>query len=271
MPLLSAWSSIPCPVIGMLHVPALPGAPGFSGNLDGIRAAVLADATALAAGGVHGLMLENFGDTPFYPAAVPAITVAHMTSLAAAVRRHVDLPLGINMLRNDAEAALAVAHAVGADFIRVNVLVGAYAADQGLLQGAAHQLLRQRRAWDAVRIQILADVHVKHAVPLAARPLIDEAVDAVRRGGADGLIVTGKATGTTTDVDELRAVQEAVKPAPVLVGSGVNVDNGGAMAASADGLIVGTSLKRDGDVSQPIDVRRVAALVEAVAAARRPD
>ena len=261
MSFLRAWANCPCPVIGMLHAPALPDAPGFGEDIPALRSSILHDAAALVEGGAAGLLLENFGDTPFFPDQVPHITVAHMVALAGQVRRQTDLPLGINVLRNDALAALAIAHAVGAQFIRVNVLVGAYVADQGLLQGIAHELLRQRRRLGADEIKIVADVHVKHAVPLAARPLIEEAVDAVRRGGADALVISGVATGSPVDVNQLRAVRTAVHPTPVLVGSGVTADNAAELAAVADGLIVGTSLKCDNRVSDPIETSRVAQVV----------
>src|SRR5690242_19836277 len=125
------WSTDKKHVVGMLHLAPLPGSPLYTGQFEMIRERLLRDAEALAAGGVHGLMMENFGDVPFYPGRVPAHVVACMTALAAEVRRAVDLPLGINVLRNDGLSALAVAHAVGAQFIRVNVLCGARVADQG--------------------------------------------------------------------------------------------------------------------------------------------
>src|SRR5213082_1432555 len=115
-------------VIGMLHLAPLPGSPLHRGNIAPIRESLLRDAEALATGGVHGLMMENFGDVPFYPGRVPAHIVACMTALAGDVRNKVKLPLGINVLRNDGRSALAVAHAVGASFIRVNVLCGARVA-----------------------------------------------------------------------------------------------------------------------------------------------
>ena len=108
MSFLKAWANCPCPVIGMLHAPALPDAPGFADDIESLRAAVLRDATALEEGGGQGLLLENFGDTPFFPAQVPPITVAHMVALAGEVRRQTDLPLGINVLRNDAASALVL-------------------------------------------------------------------------------------------------------------------------------------------------------------------
>src|SRR5688572_5687598 len=138
LPILPTWSGVKKVVIGMLHLPALPGSPRYGGgDMDTMIERVFRDAEALADGGVHGLMLENFGDVPFYPGRVPAHVVAHMTAIAAAVRRPFDLPLGVNVLRNDGRSALAVAHAAGAQFVRVNVLCGARVTDQGVLEAIA--------------------------------------------------------------------------------------------------------------------------------------
>src|SRR5256885_841159 len=180
-----AWKSGTKIVIGMLHLPALPGAPMYSQSVASIREGLIRDAQILAEGGVHGLMMENFGDVPFYPDRVPAHVIAQMTALACEVRRKVDLPLGINVLRNDGRGALAVAHACGASFIRVNVLCGARVADQGLIQGIAHELLRERALLDAASIKIFADVDVKHSVALAERALEDEVDDLIKRALAD--------------------------------------------------------------------------------------
>src|SRR5215218_4452321 len=138
--LLPQWSNVQRPVIGMVHLLPLPGSPRFGGNLSDIRDAALRDADALARGGVHGIMMENFGDVPFFPGRVPAAVVAHVTAIAGEIRRAVDIPLGINVLRNDGQSALAVAHAVGASFMRVNVLSGARVTDQGVIEGIAHDL-----------------------------------------------------------------------------------------------------------------------------------
>src|SRR5438067_2116303 len=124
--LLAEWENIAKPIIGMLHLDALPGSPLYAGSTQKLREVILDDARKLADGGVHGLMIENFGDTPFFPGRVPSHVVAHMTAIAAEVKRVVpNLPLGINVLRNDGLSALSIAHAVGADYIRVNVLCGA--------------------------------------------------------------------------------------------------------------------------------------------------
>lgn len=248
----------PRPLIGMLHVPPLPASPRFGGDLRQIETHVLADADALVEGGADALMLENFGDVPFYPARVPATTVAMLTALAVKVRQACQLPLGINVLRNDGESALAIAAAVGAQFIRVNVLCGARLTDQGIIGGVAHDLLRLRRALAAEHVAIVADVDVKHSAPLAAQPLQEEARDLVERGLADALVVSGAATGEASDPTQLAAVCEAVPGTPVLVGSGVTPDNINRFSQAA-GFIVGTGLKHGGQVAAAVDAARVAA------------
>ena len=251
-------------VLGMLHSPALPGSPGFRGSREAVAAAVLRDAEKLVRAGVDGLVLENFHDSPFYPGIVPPETVAEMTALAAAVRRRFDVPLGINVLRNDGRAALAVAAATGAQFIRVNVLCGARLTDQGIVHGIAHDLLRDRVRLGAESVKILADVDVKHSAALAPRPLEDEIDDVVHRGKADGLIVSGAATGQPTHLEDARRAKLAGGDVPVFVGSGVRADTAAEYLAVADGVIVGTSLKRGGVASEPVDGERVRRLMEGV-------
>jgi len=248
----------------MLHIPPLPGAPRYAGNLEPIRRRVLDDATALVEGGVDGLLLENFGDTPFYPERVPPQAVACMTRLGQEVGQRCDVPLGVNVLRNDGRSALAVAHAIGAAFIRVNVLCGVRLTDQGLIQGIAHQLLRQRVQLGASDIRILADVNVKHSAPLGpARSVRQEVVDLVERGGADAVIVSGEGTGAPADPAELAQVKQAAGETPVLVGSGVTAETIRALLTHADGAIVGTSLKVDDVTVNPVDPKRVQTLIAA--------
>ena len=251
-------------VVGMLHAPPLPGAPRYSGDPASIAAHVLRDADALSAGGVHGLMLENFGDVPFYPDRVPAYVVAYLTALACEVRRRFpDLPLGINVLRNDGRGALAVAHASGAQFVRVNVLCGARVADQGILHGIAHDLLRERAVLGAAgSVRVFADVDVKHSAPLAPRPLEDEVADTLHRGLADALIVSGSGTGRATDPGHVAAARAAAgRKAPVFVGSGVTARSLPEYLPHADGFIVGSAFKPGNDPAQPVDAGRVRELM----------
>jgi membrane complex biogenesis BtpA family protein len=263
-PVLAAWAKVAKPVIGMLHLPALPGSPLYGGSVAPIREAMLRDAQLLAEGGVHGLMMENFGDTPFFPRRVPSHVVATMTALAAEVRRVVPaLPLGINVLRNDGLSALSIAQAVGAAYVRVNVLCGARVADQGLLQGIAHELLRLRAELRAEEIKIFADVDVKHSAALAERPIVDEVDDTLHRGMADALIVSGAGTGKPTDPEKVRVVKSAAKDAPVFLGSGVTPKTISSLLPHADGFIVGTYFKKDGVASNAVDPGRVRELIKA--------
>lgn len=257
----TAINPISKPIIGMLHLPALPGAPKASMALEEVIEFVLADAQVLVQGGCHALMLENFGDVPFFPGSVPPTVAALMTRLACEVKRSCALPLGINVLRNDGMTALAVAVAAGADFIRVNVLTGARVTDQGLIQGIAHELLRERRLLNAEHIAILADVDVKHSAPLASRPLAAEVEDTLKRGLADGVIVSGSGTGAKVSVEQLRAVKQAAGAAPVLIGSGASGDTLEDYWPHADGFIVGSAFKRGGTVSGAVDGARVADFV----------
>jgi membrane complex biogenesis BtpA family protein len=253
-------------VIGMVHLVPLPGSPRWAGSMRDVIAAALADARALIDGGVDALLVENFGDAPFTPGRVEPATVAAMSVVAAAVRR--ELPrtsLGLNVLKNDARAALGVAAAVGAEFIRVNVHAGAVLADQGVVQSDAYGTLRDRRLL-GVDVAILADVGGKHAVPLAPVETEQMARDLVHRGLADALVVSGAATGQATPLGEVKRVRSAVPDVPLLIGSGVTAETAAELLSVADGLIVGTSVKRDGDVRQPVDRARVEKLV---AAARR--
>src|SRR5258705_418600 len=154
-------------VIGMVHLAPLPGSPRGGGSRDEWRRGPVSAAGALAEGGADALLVENFHDVPFTAGRVDAATVAAMAAVARRIADATPLPLGINVLRSDGRSALAVAVAVGARFIRVNVHVGATLTDQGIIQGDAHALLRERRLLGA-QVRILADVRTKHAAPLAA-------------------------------------------------------------------------------------------------------
>lgn len=256
------WSNRP--LIGMVHLAALPGSPRDLGAGFGptIRAAI-ADAEALAAGGADAIMVENFFDAPFAKDSVPPHTIAAMTLAVKAVREAVDLPIGVNVLRNDARSALAIAHLCGAAFVRINVFVGAAVTDQGLIEGVARSAVLYRKELGA-DVALWADICVKHAAQLGDSDLATAAADAVHRGMADALIVSGTATGSVTDPEDARRVKSALPSTPLLVGSGMDAQTAEALLAHANGAIVGTSLKREGRVDAPVDVERVRALREAM-------
>lgn len=251
-------------IIGMIHLLPLAGSPLAEASIAAVRDAALRDADALVQGGVDALMMENFGDVPFFPGRVPSYVVAQMTAIAVAVKQRFDKPLGINVLRNDGLSALAVAHAAGADYIRVNVLSGARVADQGVLQGIAHDLLRERAMLGSTGVKIYADVDVKHSAPLAARSIGDEVDDTLKRGLADALIVSGAGTGKSTDPEKVALVKRhAGQKTPVYVGSGATAQTAKTLLALADGLIVGTAFKSGGVPTNPVEVDRVKAFTDA--------
>ncbi len=249
-------------LIGMVHLGPLPGAPSYDGDLDAVVAGAVGDAKVLAAAGFDALFVENFGDAPFFADDVPKVTIAAMTQAVAAVRAAAGLPVGVNVLRNDAMGALAVAAATGSAFIRVNVLAGAMHTDQGPIVGRAADVARARREL-VPGVAILADVMVKHATPPAGLTLSQAARDTAGRGGADALVVTGSGTGAPASLDDLRLVKEAAPRIPLLAGSGVDATTVGAVLAVADGVIVGTSLKEGGVTTNRVDPARAHALVAA--------
>jgi hypothetical protein len=244
----------------MVHLPPLPGAPGAppGASIEPIVGRAVREAKLLVSAGFHALIVENFGDAPFVADAAAPETAAAMAVVVREVARAVRVPVGVNVLRNDALAALAIAAIAGAAFIRVNVLSGTYATDQGLITGRARELLAHR-AQLAPQVRIAADVHVKHAVPLSQPDPILAAEETAYRAGADVLIVSGATTGRPTDLDAVRRVKAAVPDRPVWIGSGVTADTVRDCLAVADAVIVGTCLKRGGRTTAPLDLARVRA------------
>lgn len=222
----------------------------------------LSDAEALASGGMDGILVENFLDAPFYADRVAAETVAAMTRVIAAVVDCSSVPVGVNVLRNDAHAALGIAVGTGATFIRVNIHTGVMWTDQGMISGRAADTLRLRSSLGA-DVAILADVRVKHATPPPGLDPDQAAADTWTRGLADALVVTGSGTGRPTDLETLAPTRRGAPDAPILVGSGVTPGTVAATLTVADGAIVGTSLTRNARAGSGVDVEKVRALVAA--------
>jgi membrane complex biogenesis BtpA family protein len=248
-------------IIGMVHVAPLPGAPAYGGSMRAVIEAALRDARALRDGGCDAIAFENFGDRPFFKKAVPAETVAALTRVIVEVIGEITLPFGVNVLRNDAASAIAIAAATGAAFIRVNIHTGAMLTDQGIVEGRAAETLRKRAAI-APEVLLFADHMVKHATSLVEVDHLQAGKDLRHRGLADGIIVSGIETGAVPDRASFAALREALPDVPILIGSGLRESNASAFAA-ADGAIVGTSIKVDGRVDAPVDRDRVARLVAA--------
>ncbi|AAB90814.1 MULTISPECIES: BtpA/SgcQ family protein [Archaeoglobus] len=239
-------------VIGVVHLLPLPGSPEHT-DLSAVIDKAVKDARAIEEGGADALILENYGDKPFLKE-VGKETVAAMTVIACEVKRDVSIGLGINVLRNDAVAALAIAKAVNADFVRVNQLFFTSVSPEGILEGKAGEVMRYKKLVDC-RAMIFADIAVKHAVHFAS--LEDYCLNA-ERSLADAVILTGKTTGGEVSLEELKYAKKTLKM-PVLAGSGVNAENAARILKWCDGVIVGTYIKRGGLV----DAERVRRIVRA--------
>jgi len=248
-------------LVGVVHVGPLPGSPRWSGDMAAIVARAVSDAARYERAGFHGVIIENYGDAPFEQGFAGRGAVAGLAAVGTAVAGAVELPLGVNVLRNDALSAVAVAAAVGARFIRVNVHTGAAVTDQGIIEGGAAATLRSI-ARIAPDLAVFADVMVKHAAPLVPTALERAAADAVERGGAAALIVTGEATGAAADLSDVARVRDGAPGAPVLVGSGVTADTIADALAAADGVIVASSVMEGGTAGRSVDVARARNLVE---------
>ena len=249
-------------LIGMVHALPLPGSPSYQPPSAAIVERAVEDAVLLEQCGFDAVLVENYGDAPFFADRVPPVTVASLTRVVAAVRAAVTVPVGVNVLRNDALAALSIAAACDARFIRVNVLSSMMYTDQGPIVGQAARLSRLRAALDP-GIEVLADLFVKHATPPPGLRIEDAAEDLHERGMADAMIVSGRGTGLPADRDTIRRVRQAVPDARLLVGSGVTPATVPSLLRIADGVIVGTAVKEAGDIHRPVDPGRARALVRA--------
>jgi uncharacterized protein len=250
-------------LIGVIHVGGLPGTPSHDRSLPEIVDAAVAEARLYASAGFHGLAIENTHDRPYLKSSVGPEIVASMAVIGHEIRRAVPAaPLGVQILAGANQAALAVALACGASFIRAEGFVFAHVADEGLIESSAAALLRYRRAIGADGIRVFADIKKKHSAhALTSDVSLVETAKAAEFFLVDGVIVTGISTGQPTDAGEVRSVAAAIGK-PVLVGSGVTSENIGDYAA-ADALIVGSDVKRDGLWSSPLDEARTRALARA--------
>lgn len=257
-------------IVGMLHVPALPGTPRHEQSIAQIAAHCGAEARALTDAGCDGVLIENMHDVPYLRSDVGPEIVAAMTAVGLAVRAASPLPLGVQILAGANHAALAVAQACGATFVRVENFAYAHVADEGLMPvAAAGPLLRYRRQIGATAVRIFADVKKKHAShALTADVGLAEAARTAAFFGADALVVTGVATGEPTAPSDVAAVRDAVD-VPVCIGSGLTPENLPELWPHADVFIVGSFLKAGGVWSQPLDPQRVAAFMDVVGRLRR--
>ena len=259
---------VPKPVIGMIHLPPLPGSARHSLDMEEIEERTIKDVQTLIHGGISGLLFENFGDAPFSKNNVEPVTVSAMTRVIQHCVTHVlneeNIPFGINVLRNDSASGLSIAAVTGASFIRVNVLSGVFATDQGIIEGDGHAILKLRKILChevGRKIFIMADVHTKHGTPLMHQTIASAAEDLLARAGADGIIVTGPRTGEPPELEDIIAVSRVSGDKPVLLGSGLAPENLDNYYHHVSGFIVGSYLKKGGQINDPVDPARVRKLV----------
>ena len=252
------------PLVGVIHVGALPGTPASKSGVEELAAEAAREAALYRDCGVDGIGIENMHDVPYLRGGVGPEVVAAMAVVGRAVREEAGLPTGVQILAGANVAAMAVAHAAGLDFVRAEGYAFAHIADEGWIDSGAAELLRYRRHIGAGRVQVWADVKKKHSshavtsdVSLAATA---EAVEFMR---ADAVVITGAATGEPPRSDDVREARRACR-LPVVLGSGVDARNIADFFPYADAFIIGSYFKVDGHWANPVDARRVEKLMEIV-------
>jgi uncharacterized protein len=225
------------PIIGMIHLPPLPGAPGNRLSMKQLTDFAFSEADLLEEAGLDACIVENVGDVPLFKENLPPYTVAAMATVTKKVVEHTKMKVGVNMLRNACEEALSVAHVAGAQFIRCNILIGAYATDQGIIEGCAARVARLKKELDS-NVLVFGDVHVKHAYPIFNVEIEYAAQDLAERGGADAVIVSGARSPVPPSFERVKKVKDAITK-PVLIGSGISLSNVKQFYAKSDGVIIG--------------------------------
>ncbi len=254
-----------CALIGVIHIPALPGAPGYDGNLERILDECCSESLIYKEEGFDALIIENTHDVPYIKGRVDPETTAAMSVIACTLKRETRLPIGIQILAGANIEALAVAHAASLDFIRVEGFVYAHIGDEGIHESCAAELVRKRYNLRSQDIKIFADIKKKHSSHAITSDIsLAETAKDAEYFKADGVIVTGSRTGEAADPQEVRSVREAVSIA-VLIGSGVTAENMQDYAKNSDGLIIGSAAKFDGHWSKPVDRERCKRLIAASA------
>lgn len=260
------------PVIGMVHLPPLPGSSRYAGeSLVNLVHFAVEEAKALCKGGVDAVLVENFNDFPYAINNVPTTTLISMAVITYAIKEKINKPVGVNILFNDFENELYLAFVLELDFIRVEGFIDLLFSDLGPLVPAAPQLMRLRRLLGAERVAILADVQGKYTHPFPPRDIFESARDALERGGADAIILTGARTGQAADLNMVRNLKEKVPGARVFLGSGITPSNVAELLAVADGAIVGSYFKKDGKVWNRVDPKRVEELMVIVEKLRKEE
>jgi uncharacterized protein len=260
MELLNMLTSIfpkPKPVIGMIHVGALPGTPANTQSMAELVATAAQEARLYRDSGVDGIGIENMHDVPYLRGEVGPEIVAAMTVIGQVVKSESNLPCGIQILAAANIEAMAVAYTAGLDFIRAEGYVFAHVADEGLIESSAARLLRYRKMIGAERVRIWADIKKKHSAhAITADVSLGVTAEAAEFMRADSVIVTGSVTGDPPSLADVKETSAHCR-LPVILGSGINASNVADFYSAADGFIVGSHFKVVGHWANTIDPLRV--------------
>jgi len=243
------------PIIGVVHLKPLPGAPGYHGSFEEIIESALSDATKLVEGGVDALIVENYGDKPYKIRVREVETLASIAIITREIIKSVNVPVGVSILRNSGPEALCIAEVSGAKFIRVNGYCEVLVSPEGIIEPVAREVLEVKRKLFS-NVMICADINVKHAKPLVDMNAEDVIRDCCERCKADALIVTGERTGLEPTPQAVLKVKK-ISTVPVLVGSGMTTDNIDRYVNIADGFIIGSYFKVKGKTENPVSLSRV--------------
>ncbi len=258
----------PMPIVGMIHLLPLPGAPNGGASFQQVLARARHEAVIYRRTGIDALMIENHGDIPFAKDTSSPHVAAVMGTIAFALSEEFRCPIGINILRNDAIAALGASVPASASFVRVNVLSGVTATDQGLIEGRGDAVIAYRRLL-GLKTEIWADAHVKYGTPLYSPGLATIVESLAHRGGADRILITGTTTGRAPDAETVALAKAAAGVVPVLIASGLNCDNVNSLLPLCDGAIVGSAFRHESKVENEIEPALVTDFMHQVRAVRR--
>lgn len=251
------------PIVGVVHLLPLPGSPKYQGHLDAIVDRSLKEVQLLDQGGVHGIIIENFNDDPFSTIEISKQQLGLMAAILTLARREVNIPIGVNVHFNDWEAEIALAFSCRAQFVRIEVFVDTVVTTSGIVQPCCAEVTRFRKSLGVTdQISILADIHPKYSKNLLPTSLKESALMA-QNAMADAIIVTGESTGIETPLEDIRGVKEVID-LPVLAGSGITAENVNETLAIADGVIVGSAFKVNGNVHNDVSLDRIKQFMNAV-------
>jgi len=259
---------VPKPVIGMIHVDALPGTPNYKGSVKNIIEKAIAEAKGYLSAGIDSIAIENMHDVPYLNKSAGSEITSLMSIIGYEVKNKTSLPVGIQILAGANKQALSAAHSAGLDFIRAEGFVYSHIADEGIMDADAAELLRFRKSIGAENILIFTDIKKKHSSHAITSDLtIESTANAAEFFLSDGLIITGAETGKEAEVEEIKSVRKVTK-LPVIVGSGINNENVERYFPFSDAMIIGSYFKNNNNWKNTIDTLSVKSFMQKISKLR---